>query len=150
MSDTIYFIRKNQNEDTFKEISEAVKANDGYCPCELEKTEDTKCMCKNFKEQHKAGFCHCGRYYKSSNQKKTLYIHPRPWDTSLLIDMSLDAAKKNTIPINAMFIDVDSLCSLVEIVDTVVFYRMERDDWQEIVDEVQDFASLLGKEIIIK
>ncbi len=150
MSDTIYFIRKNQNEDTFKEISEAVKANDGYCPCALEKTEDTKCMCKNFKEQQKAGFCHCGRYYKSSNQKKVLYIHPRPWDTSLLIDMSLDAAKKGTIPINAMFIDVDSLCSLVEIVDTVVFYRMERDDWQEIVDEVQDFASLLGKEIIIK
>ena len=143
-------ITLNPDAEVVNTVKEGLKATGGYCPCRRERTEDTKCMCKNFKEQQKAGFCHCGRYYKSSNQKKVLYIHPRPWDTSLLIDMSLDAAKKGTIPINAMFIDVDSLCSLVEIVDTVVFYRMERDDWQEIVDEVQDFASLLGKEIIIK
>ena len=30
------------------EILKLVKANDGYCPCAIEKTPDTKCMCKDF------------------------------------------------------------------------------------------------------
>lgn len=38
--------------------------NDGYCPCMVEKTPDTKCMCKDFREQKEPGPCHCGRYEK--------------------------------------------------------------------------------------
>lgn len=45
------------------QILQAVKNNDGYCPCELEKTPDTKCMCKEFQEM-KSGTCHCGLYTK--------------------------------------------------------------------------------------
>lgn len=41
----------------------SVKANDGYCPCRLAKTLETKCMCKEFREQD-SGLCHCGLYYK--------------------------------------------------------------------------------------
>ena len=41
-----------------------VEKNDGYCPCAVEKTEDTKCICKEFREQKESGVCHCGRYYK--------------------------------------------------------------------------------------
>lgn len=48
-----------------KEIEKAIKENDGYCCCALEKNEDTFCMCKNFVEQKNYGFCHCGRYYKT-------------------------------------------------------------------------------------
>lgn len=44
-------------------IRQALAENDGYCPCRLEKTEDTKCMCKEFIEQ-KYGPCHCGLYVK--------------------------------------------------------------------------------------
>ena len=44
-------------------IAELVKANDGYCPCAVQKTPDTKCICKAFIEQEK-GLCHCGRYEK--------------------------------------------------------------------------------------
>lgn len=40
-----------------------VEANDGYCPCAIEKNEDTLCMCKEFREQD-SGVCHCGRYEK--------------------------------------------------------------------------------------
>ena len=47
-----------------KKIEEAIKENDGYCCCALEKNDDTKCMCKDFREQEKYGFCHCGRYFK--------------------------------------------------------------------------------------
>lgn len=44
-------------------IAELVQQNGGYCPCAIEKTPDTKCMCKDFREQE-SGFCHCGRYEK--------------------------------------------------------------------------------------
>lgn len=47
------------------EIREQLKANDGYCPCRLNKTPETKCMCKEFRDQIKAGapgVCHCGLY----------------------------------------------------------------------------------------
>ena len=47
-----------------KKIEEAVKNNEGYCPCKLEKNEDTRCPCKEFRKDEKTGFCHCGRYYK--------------------------------------------------------------------------------------
>ena len=46
-------------------IREQLKANDNHCPCRLSKTEDTKCMCKEFREQierGEAGTCHCGLY----------------------------------------------------------------------------------------
>lgn len=50
-----------------KEHAEAIRAalydNDGYCPCSVEKNEDTKCMCKEFREA-KSGTCHCGLYNK--------------------------------------------------------------------------------------
>ena len=46
-----------------KSIRELVEKNDGYCPCTVLKTENTKCMCKEFKEQA-VGKCHCGRFEK--------------------------------------------------------------------------------------
>lgn len=46
------------------DIALLVAANDGYCPCAIEKTEDTKCICKEFREQESEGPCHCGRYMK--------------------------------------------------------------------------------------
>lgn len=46
------------------EFAAAVEANDGYCPCTVNKTEDTKCMCKEFRDQEEPGECYCGRYKK--------------------------------------------------------------------------------------
>jgi hypothetical protein len=31
-----------------------VEANNGYCPCAIWQTTDTKCMCKDFREQTEA------------------------------------------------------------------------------------------------
>ena len=51
------------------EIKEQLKNNDGYCPCRLQRTEENKCMCEEFRNQIKdpefEGFCHCLLYYKS-------------------------------------------------------------------------------------
>lgn len=54
------------NSDTIivSEIKEKLKENDGYCPCSLVKTPDTKCMCKEFRLQE-SGMCHCGLYIKT-------------------------------------------------------------------------------------
>lgn len=59
-----YEIKLNPDFIHRKEIEEAIKENDGYCCCALEKSDDTKCICKDFREQDHFGFCHCGRYYK--------------------------------------------------------------------------------------
>ena len=52
-----------------EEIKKKLKENSGYCPCRLDKTKDTKCMCKEFREQiadpNYEGYCHCMLYYKS-------------------------------------------------------------------------------------
>ena len=62
-------IRFNEDKEIVKTIQEGLKRTGGYCPCKFEKNEDTKCMCKEFKEQIKdpnfEGYCHCLLYYKS-------------------------------------------------------------------------------------
>lgn len=59
-----YSIRINQDQNKYKEITQAVKDNDNYCPCLIEKNEDTICMCKDFRDQDREGFCHCERFEK--------------------------------------------------------------------------------------
>ena len=56
-------IRLNEDTDLVKEIIQQLRDNDGYCPCRLSKTPETKCMCKEFREQD-IGICHCGLYEK--------------------------------------------------------------------------------------
>lgn len=50
--------------ENYQTILEAVKANDGYCPCRTVHNEDTKCMCKEFREAPEGTTCHCGLYIK--------------------------------------------------------------------------------------
>ena len=61
-------VRFNDNEDVVKVIKEGLKKTGGYCPCKIEKIEENKCMCKEFREQiadeNFEGFCHCMLYYK--------------------------------------------------------------------------------------
>lgn len=62
-------IRFNDNEKVVNAIREGLKKKDGHCPCRLELTEDTMCMCKEFREQianpEFEGYCHCMLYYKA-------------------------------------------------------------------------------------
>lgn len=49
-------------------VEDALVDNGGYCPCMLVKTDDTKCMCKDFRDKindpYYLGPCHCGLYEK--------------------------------------------------------------------------------------
>ena len=50
-------------QDVVAKVRAALKENGGYCPCRVERNEDTKCMCKEFRQQE-SGMCHCGLYVK--------------------------------------------------------------------------------------
>ncbi len=62
-------ITLNPDKEIVRTVQEGLKAKGGYCPCRLEISEDTKCMCKEFREQIAdpdfEGYCHCMLYYKS-------------------------------------------------------------------------------------
>ncbi|MBR5186955.1 MAG: ferredoxin thioredoxin reductase catalytic beta chain [Clostridia bacterium] len=64
-------IRFNEDAELVAQIKEGLKRKGGYCPCRLQKTEDTKCICKEFRQQiadpEFEGYCHCLLYYKSKD-----------------------------------------------------------------------------------
>lgn len=62
-------IRLSEDKELVQEIREKLKENDGYCPCKIDKTDDTKCMCKEFREQE-SGECHCGLFVKEEQVRK--------------------------------------------------------------------------------
>ena len=65
---------KMTDDVSFREtIQKALKENDGYCPCRVRKTDDTKCMCKEFRDQFvrgEEGECHCGLYVIYDEKEK--------------------------------------------------------------------------------
>ena len=64
-------IKVNPNQEIADMIREGLKQTGGYRPCRLERTEENKCMCEEFKAQIKdpefEGYCHCMLYYKSKD-----------------------------------------------------------------------------------
>ena len=56
-------IVQNPDAKHAREVRKGLMANNGYCPCALVKSEDTKCMCKEFREME-SGTCRCGLYIK--------------------------------------------------------------------------------------
>ena len=63
----------NTNEEIVRTVKEGLERTGGYCPCRLERTEENKCMCEEFKNQIKdpefEGYCHCMLYYKYKQKK---------------------------------------------------------------------------------
>ena len=61
-------IRFNEDKEIVDAIKEGLRQTGGYCPCRLERIEDNKCMCLEFREQiadeNYEGYCHCMLYYK--------------------------------------------------------------------------------------
>ena len=61
-------VRLNEDQEMVKSIKEGLKRTGGYCPCRLQRTEENKCICKEFREQiadpNFKGYCHCLLYYK--------------------------------------------------------------------------------------
>jgi len=64
-------VKLNDDKQVVQMIREGLKQKGGYCPCRLERTEENKCICKEFKEQiadpEFEGYCHCRLYYKTKD-----------------------------------------------------------------------------------
>ncbi len=64
-------IRLNEDKEVVKAVQEGLRRKGGYCPCRLQKKEEYKCICKEFREQmadpNFEGYCHCRLYYKSKD-----------------------------------------------------------------------------------
>lgn len=59
----------NEDADVVKEVRQALKDNNGYCPCKLLQIPDNVCMCKEFRNQE-SGFCACKLYQKILEEEK--------------------------------------------------------------------------------
>ena len=61
-------IRLNDDPEVVRAVKDGLSKKGGYCPCRLERTEETKCMCREFRDQIDdpdfEGYCHCMLYYK--------------------------------------------------------------------------------------
>lgn len=61
-------VRLNQDAEVVRMVKEGLEARGGYCPCVREVSQDTRCMCREFREQIAdpdfEGYCHCMLYYK--------------------------------------------------------------------------------------
>ena len=64
-------VKLNEDKKVVEAIKEGLKKKGGYCPCRIQKTEENKCICKEFREQIAdpdfEGYCHCMLYYKSKD-----------------------------------------------------------------------------------
>ena len=62
-------IKLNPDQEIVNTIREGLKRTGGDCPCRVERTEENRCMCQEFKDQiadpNFEGYCHCMLYYKS-------------------------------------------------------------------------------------
>lgn len=61
-------IRLNDDPEVVRAVRDGLSKRGGYCPCRLERTEENKCMCREFREQiadpEFEGYCLCMLYYK--------------------------------------------------------------------------------------
>ena len=54
----------NPDKEMYEAVTKEVKANDGYCCCRLVRDKNTRCVCKDFKNQQTEGLCYCERFMK--------------------------------------------------------------------------------------
>lgn len=70
--DTVAQVFINPDKEFVQAIKESIAACDGHCPCQLPRTDDTLCMCKDFRDKvsdpNFYGKCHCGLYEKRKPQ----------------------------------------------------------------------------------
>lgn len=83
-------IRLNDNKEIVERIQEGLKKRGGYCPCRMEKKEEYKCMCQEFKEQiadpNFEGYCHCMLYYKEKQANEKIAIYLPKWYYKIVIN----------------------------------------------------------------
>lgn len=156
-----FSIYKNPSPTEYEEITEAVKLNDGYCPCMIEKTDDTKCMCKNFRDCKDTDYCHCGRFYKVKNYETLALIGDVSEEdrASSYMEWYEELAHQDFIvfgvPLNMYNARCGSekymnLCkSIIAKSDAVVTLGIDQELYP-IANELVEWASAIGKKVLTR
>jgi hypothetical protein len=154
-------ILKNPSEEEYNEITEAVTLNDGYCPCMPNKSDDTKCMCKAFRESKETDFCHCGRFYKVKNYETIALIGDTSEDEDTLNYMNWYEKMMNQdfivfgIPLDLYDINCGSeehfnLCkSIIAKSDAVIVLGHDQKFYFMVADLIE-WAGSIGKKVLTR
>ena len=154
-------IKNNPNEVAFKEISEAVKANDNYCCCAITKDDDTKCMCKEFRDSKETDYCHCGRFYKVKNYETLALLGDTAEDESVINYMNWYERLVHQdfivlgIPLNLYDIHCGSvnhfnLCkSIIAKADALIVLGHDQKLYP-MVSDLMEWAESIGKKILTR
>lgn len=57
-------MKLNPDQDFVAALRGKIAANNGYCPCRVEKTDDNKCPCRALRVEHE---CCCGLYVREAS-----------------------------------------------------------------------------------
>ena len=64
-------IRLNPDQQVVDRIRQGLARTGGYCPSRLERTEENRCICAEFRRRMAdpdfVGYCHCMLYYKEKD-----------------------------------------------------------------------------------
>ena len=154
-------IKQNPNEEELKEIIEAVDANEGYCPCALTKEDDTKCMCKVFRDSQDTDFCHCGRFYKVANYETIALIGDTSEEerTTSYMDWFEKLIHQDFVvlgmPLNPynMYFGSESQFNLYKSIiaksDAVIVLGHDKQLYPMVMDLV-DWATVIGKKVLTR
>lgn len=158
---TQFKIKKNPYEEEYNEITEAVEVNEGYCPCLLEKNEDTKCMCKDFRDSQNTDFCHCGRFYKVKEYETLALIGDTSEEDRAVAYMGWFERLTHQdfivlgIPLDLYDANCGSekhinLCkSIIAKSDAVVTLGLDKELY-DAVNELIEWASAIGKKVLTR
>ena len=65
-------IMLNPDAEVVKTVKDGLKMTGGYCPCRIQRTEENKCICEEFRRQMEdpdfEGSCLCLLYYKKKGE----------------------------------------------------------------------------------
>lgn len=149
--------KPNPNKEDLETIVEAVKANDGYCPCLTYKNDDTKCMCKDFRELEKTDYCHCQRFYKVVNYP-ILMILCAPEDMAMCYDLSAVFTQQGFIVLTPDYCNIMKYMENIELYEDMIKAKIEKADALYVINSseqntafIQEFlfwAEFLNKKIM--
>lgn len=147
MSRPDFTIIQNPNKEEFKMVSEAVRANGNYCCCAIEKTADTMCICKEFRESEESGFCHCGRFCKVQNFP-IITIICAPDDNDHAQTMAESLTQQGFIVLTPMYRDTMNYMILSDFYNEMQRVKIAKADMVLVLNTSQEAVDFLEEQIL--
>ena len=141
-----FLIKQNPDEETYKGITRAVIENDNYCCCSIDKTPDTVCMCKDFRDNEDSGFCHCGRFYKVKKYPIITIIHA-PYDVNHALDLANYFTSEGFIVLLPMYEDALQYMRHQNTYQNLLKAKIHQADFVFVINSCKEAMDFLEEEI---